>query len=145
MTYGETDDFAHDGSYDRYIDAAHRTDQMLSKLWNWLQTDTFYRGRTTLMISTDHGRGMTPDGWTRHSSDAVPNMEEVEEMPVAVQGSDQIWFAAIGHNIKASGVVNGHWKQSQIAATALKSLQLDPAKLMPQAEGPMNELLHQIK
>ncbi|MCZ6911852.1 MAG: phosphoglyceromutase, partial [Proteobacteria bacterium] len=145
IAYGETDDFAHDGSYDRYIDAAHRTDQMLSKLWNWLQTDTFYRGRTTLMISTDHGRGMTPDGWTRHSSDSVPNMEEVEEMPVAVQGSDQIWFAAIGHNIKASGLVNGHWKQSQIAATALKSLQLDPAKLMPQAEGPMNELLHQIK
>jgi len=34
IAYGETDDFAHDGSYDRYIDAAHRTDQMLSKLWN---------------------------------------------------------------------------------------------------------------
>ena len=142
IAYGETDDFAHDGSYDRYIDAAHRTDRMLSKLWKWLQTDTYYRGRTTLMISTDHGRGMTPDGWTRHASGAGAEILEIEDAAAGVPGSDQIWFAAIGPGIKSNGVLSGHWKQSQIAATALKNLQLDPARLMPQAEGPMNDLLH---
>jgi len=142
IAYGETDDFAHDGSYDRYIDAAYRADRMLSKLWEWLQTDTFYRGRTTLMISTDHGRGMTPDGWTRHASGAGAEILEIEDAAAGVAGSDQIWFAAIGPGVKLNGVLSGHWKQSQIAATALKNLQLDPARLMPQAEGPMNDLLH---
>ena len=141
IAYGETDDFAHDGSYDRYIDAAHRTDRMLSKLWKWLQTDTFYRGRTTLMISTDHGRGMTPDGWTQHDSGAGAENPEIEDAAAGVPGSDQIWFAAIGPHIKAKGIVSGHWKQSQIAATALSSLQLDPAELMPRAGGPMGDLL----
>ena len=142
IAYGETDDFAHDGSYDRYIDAAHRTDLMLSKLWNWLQTDPFYRGRTTLMISTDHGRGNTPDGWTNHASTAGSGTLGIEDAADGVPGSDQIWFAAIGPRIKARGVVSGHWKQSQIAATALASLQLDPARLMPQADSAMDELLH---
>ena len=44
IAYGETDDFAHDGSYDRYIDAAHRSDRMLANLWNWLQADTLLPG-----------------------------------------------------------------------------------------------------
>ncbi|MCH8336840.1 MAG: hypothetical protein IIC61_13260 [Proteobacteria bacterium] len=142
IAYGETDDFAHDGSYDRYIDAAHRTDLMLSKLWNWLQADPFYRDCTTLMISTDHGRGNTPDVWTRHASAAGAVKLGIADAPDGVPGSDQIWFAAIGPHIKAQGILRGHWKQSQIAATALASLQLDPTRLMPQADRAMDELLH---
>ena len=134
IAYGETDDFAHDGSYDRYIDAAYRTDLMLSKLWDWLQTDPFYRGRTTLLISTDHGRGKTPDDWTGHAGPSGTSG--------GVPGSDQIWFAGIGPGIKARGSVSGHWKQSQIAATALAILQIDAATLMPQADSAMVELLH---
>jgi len=145
IAYGETDDFAHDGSYDRYIDAAHRTDLMLSKLWNWLQSDSFYRDRTTLVISTDHGRGDTPDGWTRHASAVGAVKLEMGDAPDGVPGSDQIWFAAIGPRIQSKGLVTGHWKQSQIAATALASLQLDAANLMPQADSAMDELLHAFK
>ncbi len=141
IAYGETDDFAHDGSYDRYIDAAHRTDLMLSKLWDWLQADPFYRDRTTLMITTDHGRGNTPDVWTRHASAAGAVKLGIEDAPDGVPGSDQIWFAAIGPRIKAQGIVRGHWKQSQIAATALASLHLDPTRLMPQADSAMDEIL----
>ncbi len=141
IAYGETDDFAHDGSYDRYIDAAHRTDLMLSKLWTWLQSNPFYRGRTTLIISTDHGRGDTPDGWAHHFSGASAAKLGVEDAPNGAPGSNQIWLAAIGPHIQSGGLVKGHWKQSQIAATALASLQLDPAKLMPQADKAMEELL----
>lgn len=141
IAYGETDDFAHDGSYDRYIDAAHRTDLMLSRLWNLLQTDPFYRDRTTLIISTDHGRGNSADGWPRHASAAADAKKGIKNAK-DVWGSDQIWLAAIGPHIQSKGLVTGHWKQSQIAATAFRSLQLDPAELMPQADGAMEQLLH---
>lgn len=142
ISYGETDDFAHDDSYDRYIDAAHRTDMMLSKLWNWLQSDSFYRGRTTLIIATDHGRGETPDGWPHHAS--IPGAVKLgfENAPDGVPGSDQIWFAAIGPGILPKGLLQGRWKQSQIAATALSSLQLDPQVLIPQADDAMDQVLH---
>jgi hypothetical protein len=142
IAYGETDDFAHDGSYDRYIDAAHRTDQMLSKLWDWLQADPVYRDKTTLLITTDHGRGNTSDGWMHHASLAATEKLGIENAPDGVPGSDQTWFAAIGPNINSAGLVRGEWTQAQIAASALISLQLDPKKLMPQAGGAMHELLH---
>lgn len=142
IAYGETDDFAHDGSYDRYIDAAHRTDQMLSELWKWLQTDPFYRDNTTLLISTDHGRGGTPDTWMSHASPAGSSKLGIEDAPDGIPGSDQTWFAAIGPPVKSDGLTSGKWTQSQIAATALISLQLDPRILMPQADGAMDELLH---
>ena len=141
IAYGETDDFAHDGNYDRYIDAAHRSDLMLSKLWSWLQANPFYRDRTTLIVSTDHGRGATPDGWAHHFGPAAAAKRGVEEAPNGVPGSDQIWLAAIGPRIKSNGLVTGHWTQSQIAATALVSLLLDPARLMPQADQPIAALL----
>ena len=141
IAYGETDDFAHDGSYDRYVDAAHRTDQMLSNLWKWLQANPFYRDRTTLIISTDHGRGNTPDTWRDHSSSAAVTELGDSDPPGGTPGADAIWLAAIGPHIKSNGLVKGHWKQSQIAASALASLQLDPARLMPQADSAIEEIL----
>ena len=141
IAYGETDDFAHDGSYDRYIDAAHRTDQMLSKLWRWLQTNEFYRGRTTMILTTDHGRGRTAEHWPIHASPAGAGKLGMSDAPGGAPGSDEIWLAAIGPHIKSTGVVRGHWKQSQIAATALASLLLDPTLLMPQADSAIEEIL----
>lgn len=142
VAYGETDDFAHDGNYDRYIDAAHRTDLMLSKLWQWVQSTPSYRDRTTLIISTDHGRGSTPDSWKDHDNVAVDNEQTIEATPEGLQYSNEIWIAAIGPCIGPSGILKGRWKQSQIAATALACLKLDPAQLLPNADGPITDLLN---
>jgi len=133
IAYGETDDFAHDDNYDRYIDAAFRTDQMIAELWSWLQSDTYYKDRTTLLIGTDHGRGNTATSWPGHCGTACGDD--------IVAGSDQIWLAAIGPRIESGGVVRGNWTESQIAATALTSLRLDAAALMPSADDPMLEIL----
>ncbi len=142
ISYGETDDFAHDGSYDRYIDAAHRTDRMLSNLWDLLQSDPFYRGNTTLIISTDHGRGNTPDTWRSHAS-AIGAVElEIENATDGVVGSDEVWLGAIGPSIRSRGLIQGHWTSSQITATVLTGLRLDAETLMPLADEPIEALLH---
>ena len=52
--------FAHDGRYDHYLEAAHNTDQMIKDLWDYCQNDTVYKGKTTFIITTDHGRGDQP-------------------------------------------------------------------------------------
>lgn len=141
IAFGETDDFAHDESYDRYIDAAHRNDLMLSRLWNWLQSDAYYRDNTTLIVTTDHGRGNLPENWWKHSRPTATAKDGEDSATNESMGSDQIWLAAIGPGIPSTGVLVGHWKQSQIAATALALLQVNPRHHMPEADAPIEELL----
>lgn len=114
ISYGETDDFAHDGRYDHYLKSAHQTDKWIEALWNYLQDDPFYKGKTSLLITTDHGRGHSPMGqWKSHGT--------------VYKGSDQIWIAALGPNIPALGEVAGSQRlfQYQIAKTMAKLLGYD--------------------
>lgn len=104
IAYGETDDFAHDGRYDAYLDAAHRTDAFLAALWAWVQATPGYRDATTLLVTTDHGRG-AGDAWTDHGA--------------GVPGAEAIWLAALGPHTPARGEVRGGppLAQNQVAAT----------------------------
>ena len=88
IAYGETDDFAHDGDYRHYLDAAHRTDAFIRDLWEWIEQDPDYAGQTTLLITTDHGRG-SEDRWIGHGIDWI--------------GSSSIWMASLGPGLPTLG------------------------------------------
>lgn len=106
ISYGETDDFAHDGRYDHYLNSARQTDQFIADLWFFLQEMKQYRNKTTLVITTDHGRG-EGDQWTSHGN--------------RVEGSDAIWLAVIGPDTPPGGEISmeGQYWQNQIAATCM--------------------------
>ncbi|MGE0556243.1 MAG: AP protein [Gemmatimonadales bacterium] len=100
---GETDEWAHDRRYDLYLDAAHRADRFLERLWRAVEHSPSYRGRTSLIVSTDHGRGGGAD-WTDHGRD--------------VPAAERIWLAVMGPRTPALGVIAGaRATQSQLAAT----------------------------
>lgn len=106
FAFDETDDFAHGGKYDLYLDAAHYIDGFLSTLWTWCQSDPQYKGKTTLLITCDHGRGSEQlKDWRDHGID-MPN-------------ADQIWLAVIGPDSAPVGEVKkeGQLFQNQVAAT----------------------------
>lgn len=132
ISFGETDDFAHDGHYDSYLNSAHQTDKFIEDLWNTIQTTPEYKNKTVLLITTDHGRGSNANDWQHHASeDAVKEyMKDLNNFPHGIIGSEHIWFAAIGVGIKAKGQVSteSEIKQNQIAATALTLLGKDPKK-----------------
>ena len=114
IAYGETDDFAHDGDYEAYLKSAHQTDAFIEDVWSFLQNDDFYRGRTSVLITTDHGRGTDPiDTWRGHGTDIV--------------GSNAIWIAALGPHTPALGEVAGPCDlfQNQVAATVGSLLGID--------------------
>jgi glucan phosphoethanolaminetransferase (alkaline phosphatase superfamily) len=73
VSYGETDDFAHDGKYDEYdeyIFAANRTDRFIRELWNEINNNPAYKDNTVLFITADHGRGSDPiETWQHHASE----------------------------------------------------------------------------
>jgi hypothetical protein len=110
---GDTDEFAHEGHYDLYLDAAHQADLWLAELWQFIQKDKKYQGKSTLFITTDHGRGdKVKKQWRDHSA--------------KVEGADAIWFAAIGPDTPALGEVrqSGQIWQKQFAQTFARLLGL---------------------
>jgi hypothetical protein len=137
ISLGETDDFAHDGHYDSYLNSAHQTDKFIADLWHTLQTTSGYKDNTVLMITTDHGRGSNSDDWQHHASQrAVQSyMKNLNKFPEGIVGSENIWFAAIGPGVNARGEIKTakEVKQNQIAATALRLLNEDPEAFNPQA------------
>jgi hypothetical protein len=109
---GDTDEWAHERRYDLYLDAAQRSDRFLRRLWDTLQAIPRYRGKTALLVATDHGRG-AGDNWTDHGRD-VPE-------------ADRIWVGIL----PASGrggprtIPPGSFTQSQVAATIAGLLGLE--------------------
>ncbi len=93
LALGETDDWAHDGRYDRVLETYTRTDDYLRQLWTWLQSQPEYRGRTHMLITTDHGRGRTPRDWKDHGKD--------------VAGASETWMAFVSPAMSRRGEWSG--------------------------------------
>ena len=103
--YGETDNWAHQGRYDLVLDSAHRMDHFVQQLWDTMQAMPEYRGNTTFIITTDHGRGGGLTEWKEHG---------VEE-----KGSENVWIAVLGPDTAPLGERTqiAPVAQAQIAAT----------------------------
>jgi Type I phosphodiesterase / nucleotide pyrophosphatase len=125
LAFDETDDWAHDGRYDRVLDAYWRTDRYLEQLWTWLQSQPDYRGRTHILITTDHGRGRTPADWRNHG--------------VKAPGSDEVWMAFISPRMARRGEWRDHapLATNQVASTLAQWLGLDWKALHPAAGSPI--------
>jgi hypothetical protein len=126
--FDETDDFAHAGNYDMYLQAASMTDRLLEDLWNYIQSDPQYRNRTALLITTDHGRGdQVKSQWRDHGS--------------RVKDAHEIWFAVMGPGIPAGGEIRhaDMYYQAQLAATIARVLGFSFT-----AEHPVAPFVHDI-
>lgn len=119
ISYGETDDFAHDGAYDSYLKSAHNTDALIKELWDFTQQDTFYKDNTLFIITTDHGRGTEPlETWKHHGGQ--------------IKGAGQTWMVLFGKGAENLGEVktNEQLYSNQIAPTILKLLGIEFDKSM---------------
>jgi len=127
--YGETDNWAHQGRYDLVLDSAHRFDGFVRQLWDTMQSIPRYRGRTTLIVTTDHGRGGGLTEWKEHGVDE--------------KGSENIWIAVIGPDTPALGERTGAKRvdQAQIAATVAAFLGRDYPQHEPHAAEPLLDVL----
>ena len=116
IAYGETDDFAHDGRYDDYLKSANRTDKMIQEVWEFLSSDPYYKGKTSVLLTTDHGRGTGTsdnDTWRGHGT--------------SIKDADQTWIMAFGNHIKSKGALrsNKQYFTSQFTPTISQILGLN--------------------
>lgn len=103
---GDADEFAHAGQYEYYLDAAQNLDAWIKQLWDYIQSTPGYANKTTLLITTDHGRGSAVDGnWKHHGS--------------KIEGASEIWIAAMGPSVSSVGESKTKTQvyQGQLAAT----------------------------
>lgn len=108
-----SDDWAHADRYDRYLDYLHLVDGLMGELWQTVQSTDAYRDNTTLIITTDHGRGLQGSDWSEHD--------------ISIPGSEDIWLAVIGPDAPDVGEVTmpGTAYQGQVASTMLHYLDVD--------------------
>ncbi|MDB5232127.1 MAG: phosphoglyceromutase [Chitinophagaceae bacterium] len=109
----ETDDYAHRGEYDHYLESANASDAMLADLWRTIQSIPQYKDKTTLIITCDHGRGdKIKENWRHHEK--------------GIEESGETWIAMMGPGIIPAGEMQGRGQlyQQQIAATIAQLLGL---------------------
>lgn len=128
LSFDETDDWAHDGRYDRVLDALTRTDNYLKELWEYLQSQENYKDKTTIIITADHGRGKGEKEWRSHGK--------------KIKDAEYIWLAVISPD----SPLRGEWVnvetiyQNQIAATLCRFLGVDYSENNPLAGKPIMHL-----
>jgi hypothetical protein len=129
LSLGDTDEYGHHGRYDLYLRAAHEADAAIQGLWNELQSRPPTRGATSLIVTTDHGRGKPPRDWRSHGA--------------KFEGSDAVWMAVLGPDTKALGERTGCplVTQSQVAATLATLLGEDYNADVPRAAEPIWDVL----
>lgn len=112
IDFGDTDEYAHAGKYENYLDDIFNLDAMIEKLWNMMQQDKFYKNTTTFFIVPDHGRGLGAE-WTDHGS-GTPH-------------SNETWFMVMGPDTKPSGEMKTKEQifQTQYAKTIAALLGFD--------------------
>jgi hypothetical protein len=130
---GETDEFAHEGRYDQYLFSAHRVDRYLKTLWETVQSLPDYRDATTMIVSTDHGRGGAPVEWKSHGAN--------------IKGSERIWIGVLGPDTPVLGERTNiaAVTQSQIAATLATLLGFDYSAFAPRSAPPIDSVLPRLE
>jgi Metalloenzyme superfamily len=92
IALGETDDWAHDRRYDRVVAAIQYFDLALRRINEFVESTPEYRQKTSIVITSDHGRGSSQEDWHGHGA--------------KVPGAEQIWLAIAGPDTPALGEVS---------------------------------------
>ncbi len=128
ISFLETDGWAHSKRYDMVLGALNRIDGFFKELWQFVESDKQYRGKTTIIVTVDHGRGLTENDWHSHGKD--------------IAEARYLWLAFISPDT----ALRGEWKdsntlyQNQIAATVCKYLGFDYMEQNPNAGKPIAEV-----
>lgn len=128
LALGETDEWGHGRRYDLYLQMANTADAMIRELWEMAQAHPDSRGRTSLVITVDHGRGRNERDWTDHGA--------------KVEGAEEVWMAVLGPDTPPLGVRKDvHATQSMVAATVAALLGEDYGVAQPKAAPPLPGVL----
>lgn len=109
-------DIAHAGAYSLYIEAIQRTDRLCADLWNAIQTEPEYAGKTSMFILPDFGR----------DSDTDPGGNGFQHHRTGDALSRTTWMMALGPGIRQNKVVDDPVQSTDLVPTLGGLLGFDP-------------------
>ncbi|MBI1836247.1 MAG: sulfatase [Flavobacteriia bacterium] len=115
----EVDVRAHENDWKGYIKALKNTDEKAFELFNLINTDNHYKGKTTLIITNDHGRHLNG-----HKNGFVNHGDKCE-------GCKHIYCIGIGPDFKKNYKSNTNYELIDISKTISELLYFD----MPTSKG----------
>jgi len=89
-------DIAHSGAYSLYIDGIRRSDRLCAEIWQAIETDPEYKGRTTMFILPDFGR----------DSDTNPGGNGFQHHRTGDALSRTTWMMVLGPGVRQNAVVD---------------------------------------
>ncbi|HLF13717.1 MAG TPA: alkaline phosphatase [Bacteroidota bacterium] len=101
----------HDSAWTGYLLALREVDSLVYLLWNRIQSDSFYRDRTTMFVSSDHGRHDDAHGGFQHHG-------------CSCEGCRHIIGLGIGPGFRKGAVVDGCVGQTDVRAAAAELLSI---------------------
>jgi predicted AlkP superfamily pyrophosphatase or phosphodiesterase len=123
----EVDVRGHQNEWPEYLQAIKKTDKIALELWDFIQSDSIYKNKTTLFITNDHGRHT--EG---HKNGFVNHGDKCE-------GCRSIYLVALGPDFKKNVILKNRYEQVDISKTISEMLHFD----FPVSEGEiMTELFN---
>jgi hypothetical protein len=121
-------DIAHSGAYSLYIEGIRRSDRLCAEIWNTIQTEPEYAGKTALLILPDFGR----------DSDTDPGGNGFQHHRTGDALSRTTWLMAMGPGIRHNVVVERPVQSTDLVPTVGGMLGFTPG--MAQGK-PLGEVL----
>jgi hypothetical protein len=110
INFKDVDVRGHSNLWGQYLTAIKKTDEYIKALYDMIEADPIYKGKTTVIITNDHGRHLNgvADGFINHGDDC--------------EGCRHITFLGLGPDFKQGLGVDQHFEQIDISATVAKLL-----------------------
>jgi bisphosphoglycerate-independent phosphoglycerate mutase (AlkP superfamily) len=106
----EPDFSGHEGNWNQYLAGLQRSDEYVKQIVNFIQNDPVYANKTTIFITSDHGRHLNgvADGFSGHGDNC--------------DGCRRIGMLAIGPDFTPGTTIDKHYDLTDIPATISRLL-----------------------
>ena len=110
LNFKQPDMMGHANNWQGYLAETKRIDKYIDDVWNFLQADPVYSGKTTMIVTNDHGRHLTGtyDGFVSHWCSCM--------------GCRRIFMLGLGPDFKQNYTEHNYYTLVDIPATISKLL-----------------------
>jgi hypothetical protein len=111
-------DVAHSGTFSLYVEGIRRSDRLCSEIWNTIQSNPEYAGKTTMFILPDFGR----------DSDDDPGGNGFQHHRTGDQISRTTWMMVLGPGIRENVIVDRLVQSTDLVPTLGSLLGFNPRR-----------------
>ena len=105
INFRDPDYSAHTGDWTAYMNGISTTDGYIQEIWDFIESDPYYQGKTSLFITNDHGRHLdgVQDGFVGHGDNC--------------QGCEHIGLLAVGPDFNSDVEIFTEHEMRDISVT----------------------------